>query len=177
MNDMWLIYSADENWAIGKNGDLLVRIPEDLKDRFKVLTSNNAVVMGKNTLLSLPGQKGLPCRKNYVLTKNKDFSCQNATVLHSLDELFSELENVTTDIFIIGGGEIYNQLQPYCKGAFVTKILDSFDADTFVDDLDNNNDWSIIKESDVFRSVAGVDFKYVDYINNNIKKYGDGNGQ
>lgn len=177
MNDIWLIYSADENWAIGKNNDLLVRIPEDLKDRFKALTLDKTVVMGKNTLLSLPGQKGLPRRKNYVLTKNNDFTCENVAVVHSLDELFGELESSDTDIFIIGGGTVYDQLMPYCKGAFVTKILEKFDADTFVCNLDENKSWSVIKESDILQSVAGVRYQYVDYINNEVKQYGENNEQ
>ena len=173
MKDMWLIYSADENWAIGKNGDLLARIPEDLKDRFKALTINKTVVMGKKTLLSLPGKKGLPGRTNYVLSRSEDFACENAVVLHSLCELFEKLEESNADIFVIGGGDIYRQLQPYCKGAFVTKILDRFDADTYVDNLDIASGWVKTKESGVMHSIAGVDFQYVDYSNNNVKKYGE----
>lgn len=177
MKNMWLIYSADENWAIGKNGDLLVRIPEDLKDRFKALTLGKTVVMGKKTLLSLPGGKGLVKRKNYVLSHDENFVCENAQVVHSLAELFAELERSDEDIFVIGGGEIYRQLQPYCTGAYVTKIAASFDSDTYVDNLDANSDWIKTNESEFFESVAGVSFKYIDYINENVKKYGEYNGK
>lgn len=177
MKDMWLIYSADENWAIGKNGDLLVSIPEDLKDRFKALTLGKTVVMGKKTLLSLPGKKGLPKRTNYVLSHDKSFSCENATVVHSVSELFGELENSAEDIFVIGGGEIYRQLKPYCKGAFVTRIAASYDADTYADNLDNDSDWSKTKSSESITSVVGVSFRYDDYINNNVKIYGECDGE
>lgn len=168
MNKLWMVYAADKNWAIGKNNDLLVRIPEDLRDRFKALTSGNTVVMGKKTLLSLPGQKGLPKRLNYVLSHDKNFTAENAVVVNSLDELFAEIKKSETDVFVIGGGEIYRQLMPYCSGAFVTKIHNIFDADTFVDDLDKNENWHIVKESDVMHSEAGVDFQYVDYINMSV---------
>lgn len=177
MNSMWLIYSADENWAIGKNGDLLVRIPEDLKDRFKALTLGKTVVMGKKTLLSLPGGKGLVKRNNYVLSHDENFVCENAQVVHSLEELFAELENSAEDVFVIGGGEIYRQLQPYCTGAYVTRIAAGFDADTYVDDLDANSDWVKTKESELLESVSGVSFRYDDYINKNVKKYGEHDGK
>lgn len=123
MKNLYMIYAADKNWAIGKDNDLLIRIPEDLKDRFKALTSGNTVVMGKNTFLSLPGKKGLPKRNNYVLTHDKNFIAENAVTVNSIDKLFEHLESSTTDIFVIGGGQIYNQLQPYCKGAYVTKFF------------------------------------------------------
>lgn len=177
MKDMWLIYSADENWAIGKNGDLLARIPEDLKNRFKALTVGKTVVMGKKTLLSLPGAKGLVKRTNYVLSRDMKFACENAVVVHSLDELFESIKDSTEDIFVIGGGEIYRQLKPYCKGAYVTKILGTFDADTYVDNLDDDCDWIKVKESEIFTSVSGVRFRYTDYVNNNVEKYGECNGK
>ena len=57
MAKIWMIYCADENWGIGNQGELLVRIPEDLKDRFKALTYGHPVIMGRKTLESLPGKK------------------------------------------------------------------------------------------------------------------------
>lgn len=174
MDKLWLIYSADENWAIGNKGDLLVRIPEDMKDRFKAMTLNTTVVMGKNTLLSFPGQKGLPKRNNVVLTRSTELAPENVTVLHSLDEVFSYLETVKGNVFVIGGGKLYNSMRPYANGAFVTKIYKAFDeADTFVEDLDKLPEWEIIYQGKRMTSVAGVDFSYVDYVNNNPQKYGE----
>lgn len=166
MSKMYLIYSADEAWAIGKNNDLLVRIPEDMTDRFKALTLNTAVVMGKNTLLSLPKQKGLPKRVNYVLTRNKDLQFENAVTVNSFEELFGILKDCKTDIFVIGGGEIYTQLMPYCNGAFVTKIYKTFDdATVFVPNLDKAEGWRIVKETPIMMSEVGVEYSYVDYVN------------
>ncbi len=170
MNKIWLIYSADKNWGLGKNGDLLVHIPEDLKDRFRALTRGKSVLMGKKTLLSLPGKKGLPQRMNYVLTRSTDFECENAIIVHSLDDFFEKSESLEGDIFVIGGGEIYRQLLPYAEGAYVTKIYATYDADTFADDLDELG-WKIKWQSGIIHSVCGVDFSYVDYINPSPLRY------
>lgn len=177
MDKLWLIYSADKNWAIGNKGDLLVRIPEDMKDRFKALTIGKTVVMGKKTLLSLPGQKGLPKRFNIVLSRKTTFTCENAVILHSMDDLFTYLDKVEGDVFVIGGGDMYNQLRPYADGAFVTKIYEEFDADTFVDNLDELDSWSIVSKTEKMLSITGVYYSYVDYINNDKKKYGESDGK
>ena len=70
---MNIIAAADLNWGIGKNGDLLDNIPEDMKF-FREKTAQSAVIMGKNTFLSLPNQKPLPKRMNIVLTTDKTFA-------------------------------------------------------------------------------------------------------
>lgn len=171
MDKLYMIYSADENWAIGKNNELLVRIPEDMRDRFKALTVGNTVLMGKNTLLSLPKKKGLPNRVNYVLTTDKSFECENAIVVHSIDEFFTQAHNIEGNVFVIGGGQVYNQLLPFCDGAFVTKIYNKYDgADTFVMNLDNQPNWHIVKYGDVIHSEVGVDFAYIDYINDSPRR-------
>lgn len=166
MNKLYMVYSADENWAIGKNNELLVRIPEDMRDRFKALTVGHTVLMGKNTLLSLPKKRGLPNRTNYVLTTDKTFECENACIVHSLDDFFTRAKNIEGDVFVIGGGKVYNQLMPFCDGAFVTKIYRKYDdADTFVTNLDADKNWHIVKASTVMHSEADVDFSYIDYVN------------
>lgn len=172
MDNLYMIYSADKNWAIGKNNELLVRIPEDMRERFKALTIGNTVLMGKNTLLSLPKSKGLPNRANYVLTTDKTFECENASIIHSLDEFFLQAKSINGDVFVIGGGKVYNQLMPFCNGAFVTKIYEKYDdADTFVNNLDENRNWHIVKSSDVMHSEANVDFAYIDYVNDSPRRW------
>lgn len=171
MNKLYMIYSADENWAIGKNNDLLVKIPEDMRDRFKALTVGNTVLMGKNTLLSFPKKKGLPNRQNYVLTTDRTFECENATVIHSIDEFFSLGDEISGDVYVIGGGKVYDQLIDFCDGAFVTRIYEKFDdADTFVKDLDKLPDWHVERASDIMHSEVGVDFAYIDYVNSSVRR-------
>ena len=79
---MKLIAAADKNWAIGKDGELLVRISEDMKN-FSAMTTGNVIVMGRKTLESFPGGKPLPNRVNIVLTHKKDYNGKGAIVVHS----------------------------------------------------------------------------------------------
>ena len=165
MAKLWMIYCADANWGIGKNNQLLVHIPEDLKDRFKALTLGHPVIMGRKTLESLPGGKGLPGRENIVLSRTMPKASEGLTVLRSVEEILCYAASLEKDAFVIGGGEIYRQLMPYCAGAYVTKVPEAFDADTFVENLDRCKGWKIVRQSDLMKSVTGVSYQYVDYIN------------
>ena len=165
------IFSADKNWGLGKNGDLLVRIPEDLKDRFVPVTRNKYVVMGRKTLISLPGSKPLKNRTNIVLTRDKSFVCEGAVIVHSVEELSAYLKenNVdTNDVCIIGGGEIYALFMPYCDKVYVTRINGEFDADTFAEDITCEG-WSLAEYTPWLVSEAGVEYRYEDYVNPNAK--------
>ena len=98
---MKLIAAADKNWAIGKDGELLVRISEDMKN-FSAMTTGNVIVMGRKTLESFPGGKPLPNRVNIVLTHKKDYNGKGAIVVHSEEELWEELSKYDTEsIFVI----------------------------------------------------------------------------
>ena len=82
-----LIVAIAENNAIGKNGDLLCHLPNDLK-HFKEITTGATVVMGKNTFFSLP-RHPLPNRRNIVLTRDANFMYENTEVAHSIDEVYN----------------------------------------------------------------------------------------
>ena len=79
------IVAVSENWGIGKDNALLFHIRADLQ-RFKALTTGHTVVMGRRTLESLPGGRGLPGRRNLVLSTRPDFAAERAEVVRSLDE-------------------------------------------------------------------------------------------
>lgn len=96
---MNLIAAVDNNWAIGKNNQLLVRIPMDQKF-FREMTTGKVVVMGRKTLESFPNSRPLKNRTNIVLTHNPSYEVEGAVVVHSLDELHKELENTILRIFI-----------------------------------------------------------------------------
>ncbi|MBU5424954.1 dihydrofolate reductase [Tissierella pigra] len=164
---MILIFAVDNNWNIGYDGDMLYKISEDLK-RFRRLTEGNIIIMGRKTFESLPDKKSLPNRINIVITRDKNYKAEGATVINSLEDLFPLLEelNPNNDMenFIIGGGEIVKQTISYCNKAYITKIFNSFEgADTFIPNLDLLDDWKIVKESEIDRQ-DDLEYKYVDYI-------------
>ena len=104
---MKAIVAVDEYYGIGKDGNLLFRISDDLK-RFKKLTEGRAVIMGRRTLESLPGGKPLPDRINFVLTQNKEYNQLGIIPIHSLDEMQEIFQTLRSDnIFVIGGASVY----------------------------------------------------------------------
>lgn len=145
---MNLIAAVDENWAIGKNNQLLVRIPADQKF-FREMTTGKVVVMGRKTLESFPNGQPLKNRTNIVLTHNKDYVVKDAVVVHSMDELHEELKKYDSDdVFVIGGEKIYEQLLDECDVAHITKIDFAYDADAYFPNLDQNPDWEITGDSE-----------------------------
>ena len=145
---MKLIVNADKNWGIGRENQLLVHIPNDMK-MFRQTTTGKVVVMGRKTLESFPNGMPLPKRTNIVLTTDQDYDGRGAIVVHSEDELFEELKQYADeDIFIIGGESIYRMMLPYCDTAYVTRLDYAYDADTYFPDLDARKEWEIVKESE-----------------------------
>jgi len=145
---MNLIVAVDKNWAIGKNNQLLVSIPDDMKF-FRTVTTGKVVVMGRKTLESFPNGKPLKNRVNIVLTRDKNYQVADAIVVHSKEELDAELKKYNSnDIFVIGGESIYRLLLDDCDRAFVTYIDYSYDADTFFPNLDEKKEWKIAEESE-----------------------------
>lgn len=138
---MDIIVAVDADWGIGKDGDLLQRISADMK-YFREKTTGNVLVMGRKTLESFPNKKPLPNRVNIVLTKNKDYQAEDVVLCHDLAELPSVLENYAgKQVFVAGGGTVYAQLLPQCERAYVTKIYQTYPADTAFPNLDENPDW------------------------------------
>lgn len=160
---MKLIVAVDNNWAIGSGNDLLFNIPEDMK-RFKAFTTGNIVVMGYNTLLSFPGSRPLPNRKNIVLCDDPSVNVEGAVMCGSLDALLEELKNYDSDkIFVIGGAMVYKLLLDYCSEAYITKIQSAGEnPDKFFPNLDESPDWEIFETSEI-REHNGIKFCYVTY--------------
>ena len=124
-----LIVAISENNAIGKAGDLLCHLPNDLK-HFKEITTGATVVMGKKTFFSLP-RRPLPNRRNIVLTRDVAFVYDNTEVAHSIQEL-EQMVQTDNRVFIIGGGEVYKQFMPLVDELHITHIHHTWeDADTF----------------------------------------------
>lgn len=140
---MKLIVAVDRNWAIGNEGKLLASIPEDMKF-FRTTTTGNVVVMGRKTLESFPGKRPLKNRVNIVLTRDEGYTADGAVIVHDIEELLAKIKDYSDkDIYVIGGGTIYNQLLKYCDTALVTYIDDEFKADTYFLDLDKDESWKM----------------------------------
>lgn len=159
---MNLIVNADKNWGIGKNNELLVQIPNDMK-MFRSTTFGNVVVMGRKTLESFPNGKPLPKRTNIVLTKNKNYAAKGAIVVHSKEELLEELKKYPEeDIFVIGGESIYRMLLPYCTTAYVTRTDYAYDADTYFPNLDELPEWKLVEESEE-ETYFDIEYRFTKY--------------
>lgn len=160
---MNIIVAVDENWGIGKNGQLLRPIKQDLK-ALKTRTVGNVVVMGRKTFESLPNRKPLPKRENIILTRNKGYKVPGVTVCNSKEELFQELDKYESrDVFILGGEQIYKEFLPFCEKVYVTKIKEKFDADTTFPNLDDFTKWECIWESEELACDDGLIFKFCTY--------------
>lgn len=154
------VAAIDKNRGIGKNGELLIHIKEDMK-HFSSLTTGHTVVMGRKTLESFPGKKPLKNRKNVVLTRNADFTCPGAVILLSIGELLSYISKETDEVFIIGGGEIYSLLLPVCDRMILTQIDKEFDADAFFPEFDES-EWqkNVLK---TLSTESGISYSFVEY--------------
>lgn len=161
---MRFIVAVDAKWGIGKRGDLLLSIPDDMRF-FRETTRNLVLVMGYNTLLSFPNSKPLPGRLNIVLADVKDTVVSGAVVCGSMEQLLRLVcQFDTNDVMVIGGGMMYRQLLPYCDGAYVTKMRYDGDADTYIPNLDELGTWEIVSES-APKDDNGIAYSFAEYRN------------
>lgn len=135
---MELIVAVYSDWGIGRDGTQPVALSADRKF-FRETTRGAAVIAGRRTVEDFPGQKPLPGRANYLLTRgSKEYpgfiSC------HSPEEALA-LTKDAERVFVIGGGSIYRQMLPYCDTAYVTKLGACPESDTFFPNLDEDPDW------------------------------------
>ena len=159
---MKLIAAVDKNWGIGKNNDLLVSIPADMK-MFRTETSGKVVVMGRKTLESFPGGLPLKNRTNIVLSGNPDYQVKGAIVVHSLQELLEEIKKYPKDqVYCIGGDSVYKMLLPYCDTAQVTKIDFAYEADRYFPNLDEMPQWQVAAESEE-QTYFDLEYRFVRY--------------
>lgn len=143
---MKAILHADKNWGIGRANDLMFSLPKDMKF-FRETTKGKVVVMGLNTLLSFPGGKPLKNRINIVLCP--DDVEEDVITVHSLEELLAEVGKYPADdVFVVGGASVYRLLFPYCSEILVTKVDADGGAEVFVPDLDADENFTLVSESE-----------------------------
>ncbi|MGL6083884.1 MAG: dihydrofolate reductase [Gammaproteobacteria bacterium] len=134
MKNIIMIAMATINDGIGKKGQLLGKYPKDMR-HFQKHTTGHTVVMGRKTWESLP-KKPLAERNNIVITNDRTFKAEGATVYHSVEDVLQATKHIEK-VFIIGGGEIYKQFMPYADTLIMT-LLHKTDneADTYFPVID-----------------------------------------
>ena len=150
-----LIAAFDKNQAIGKNGDLPWHLSSDLK-HFKNITTGNTIVMGRKTFDSIG--RALPNRKNIVLTRNLKWQYEGVVTINNVNDIFEICKN-DSEIFVIGGAEIYNAFLE-----IATKMILSYvetevkDADAFFPKFKSES-WKVMDESEIIKE-ENDDFSY-----------------
>ena len=140
------IVHADKEWGIGRGNDMMFSLPMDMKF-FRETTMGHTVVMGGNTLRSFPNGKPLKNRVNIVLSRGQ--VRDDCIIVRSYEELKNEMKaRQNEEIFIIGGGEVYKELLPYCHRAFVTKVDAVGGAEVFFPNLDKLDNFFCVDEGE-----------------------------
>lgn len=138
------IVHADKEWGIGRGNDMMFSLPKDMKF-FRETTMGNTVVMGGNTLRSFPNQKPLKNRVNIVLSRGQ--VRDDCIIVRSYEALKAEMKaRQNEEIFVIGGGEVYRELLPYCHRVFVTKVDAVGGAEVFFPNLDEMENFICVDE-------------------------------
>lgn len=158
-----LIYARARNGVIGANNQLPWHLPQDLA-HFKHLTTGAPVIMGRRTWDSLPARfKPLPGRTNIVVTRQSEWHSEGALGADSLEwalALCSSLQPAPTDVWVIGGAQLFAAALPLADRAVVTELEQDFDGDVFAPRLDAR--W---QETERQAQVApdGLRFAFVTY--------------
>ena len=128
-----IIAAVGKNNELGKGGDLVFHIKEDMK-YFKSVTMGHPVFMGKKTFLSIG--RAPPGRTNYVLTHNPDSLPEGVFGVTDVDRFISENKDSDEEIFVIGGAEVYAEMLPHATSLYLTEVDASADADVFFPEFD-----------------------------------------
>ena len=163
---IYAIVHVDKEWGIGKGNDMMSSLPKDMKF-FRETTMGHTVVMGGNTLRSFPNQKPLKNRVNIVLSRGQ--VRDDCVIVRSYEQLKNEMKSrENEDIFVIGGGEVYKELLPYCHGAFVTKVDAVGGAEVFFPNLDAHPDFVCVDEGQPMDD-NGLAIRFTKYENKSVK--------
>ena len=155
--------AVSKNNIIGKNNDLPWHISEDLK-RFKRITSNKKMVMGRKAFESLPGI--LPNREHIIITRNENFKVDSdkVTVVHDLNSLIEKYSKCEDEVFVIGGAEIYKQFLPYVQKIYLTQIDETFEGDTYWPEINYDEFKTEYTSEQLTDEKNGLKYTFIDLI-------------
>jgi len=137
-----LIAAMDKNNVIGYNNDMPWSLPNDLK-HFKELTSHSTIIMGRKTYESIG--RPLPNRKNIILSRSGYETNDDVEVISSIDEIKKLAKQ--EEVFVIGGGTIYEQVIPFADRLYITRIDAELKGDTYFPQF-SETEWQVIDEKD-----------------------------
>ena len=141
MTQLHLIVAHARNGVIGKENKLPWYLPEDLKN-FKRTTLGKPVIMGRKTWESLG--RPLPGRRNIVITRQKDYEAEGATVVSDLQAAIEAVADAPV-AFIMGGAQVYKEALPQVEVAHITYLNADFEGDAYFEPL-NPNEWTLTEE-------------------------------
>ena len=131
--------------------------------RFASLTKGNIIVVGRKTVATFKNGEPLKDRVNIILTKDKAYKVEGAIIAHSIDEIFEIILKYDKDVYVVGGASVYKQMLPYCNVAYITKFDKEFEADSFIENLDDSHEWILKEEGKWEESESGVRYKFCCY--------------
>ncbi len=155
-----LIAAIGKNNELGKNNTLVWHLPKDFK-RFKAITTGHYIIMGRKTFESFP--KPLPNRTHIIISRNKTYQPDGCIVVSSIEEALLKVPKQEAT-FIIGGGEIYKLSMPLADKLEITRVYESFDADTFFPEINLKNWRLILDEHHTKDETHNYDFSYQTYV-------------
>ena len=154
-----MIFARSANGVIGNNNAMPWHLPEDLA-HFKKLTLGSPVIMGRKTWDSLPTKfRPLPGRTNVVITRQTGWQAEGAQTAGSLIDALA-LCQLASDVWIIGGAQIYAQAEPLASRIEVTHIDKIYQGDAFAPTL--GNQWQPSPKEDHVSS-TGLNFSFITY--------------
>lgn len=152
-----IIVAMAKNRAIGRDNKLLWHISADLR-RFKAITSGHTIIMGRRTYESLG--RPLPNRRNIVVSRNPNFVAPGCIVVASLSAAFGLCE-ADDEVFVIGGGQLYEQALPFAQRLYITQVHADFEGDTFFPAIDKHQ-WRTVASEEAESESDGLDYTFID---------------
>ena len=155
-----IIAAIAENNALGKDNQLIWHLPADLK-RFKKVTLNHHIIMGRKTFESLG--KPLPNRTTIIITRNKNYQVEGCIVVNSLKQAL-EAAKSDQNPYILGGAEIYKQAIEIADELDLTFVHHKFEADAFFPEIDTTIWKETLREDFKADEKNKYDYSFVTYL-------------
>ena len=151
-----LIVAMTKDRVIGLNNQMPWHLPADLK-RFREITMGKPILMGRKTHESIG--RVLPGRENIILTRDPDYSVDDCTIVHDIEEAMNRARN--QEIMVIGGSAVYEAFLPIANRLYLTLVEGDFKGDTYFPDFDRS-DWTVFESTPVFEdAISKTRYSYV----------------